>query len=126
MIDKRRQTVPGITKLGSDMSVPDGRLLDVMELYRQTLAEGGFEYATWGHIGDNHLHVNILPRDMAEHARGKELFLRWAREVTAMGGAVSAEHGVGKLKAPFLTVMAGDCLLYTSNICEAGTCSEGQ
>ena len=108
LIDKRRQTVPGITKLGSDMSVPDGRLLDVMELYRQTLAEGGFEYATWGHIGDNHLHVNILPRDMAEHARGKELFLRWAREVTAMGGAVSAEHGVGKLKAPFLTVMAGE------------------
>ena len=24
-----------------------------------------------------------------------------------MGGAVSAEHGVGKLKAPFLTVMYG-------------------
>lgn len=108
LIDQRRRTSPGITKLGSDMSVPNGRLLDVMELYRSTLAAEGFEYATWGHIGDNHLHVNILPRDMAEHARGKALFLRWAQEVTRMGGAVSAEHGVGKLKAPFLTVMAGE------------------
>ena len=45
-------------------------------MYRRTLAEDGFEYASWGHIGDNHIHVNILPRDMEEHARAKELFRR--------------------------------------------------
>ena len=31
----------------------------------------------------------------------------WAAEAARMGGAVSAEHGVGKLKAPFLEVMYG-------------------
>ncbi len=107
MIDERKRNHPGITKMGSDMSVPNGRLLEVTQMYRRTLAEEGFEYASWGHIGDNHIHVNILPRDMEEHARAKELFRRWADTVSRMGGAVSAEHGVGKLKAPFLTIMYG-------------------
>ena len=107
LIDERRRTDPTITKLGSDMSVPDEHLADVIELYRRTLAEAGLESAAWGHIGDNHLHVNILPRDAADYARGGELFAAWAARVTAMGGAVSAEHGVGKLKAGFLEIMYG-------------------
>lgn len=108
LIDERRRTDPAITKLGSDMSVPDERLHDVMRLYRETLAEAGLESAAWGHIGDNHLHVNVLPRDMDDYRRGKELFGAWAREVVAMGGAVSAEHGVGKLKRDFLKTMYGE------------------
>lgn len=108
LIDERRRTDPAITKLGSDMAVPDDRLHDVMALYRETLAEAGLESATWGHIGNNHLHVNVLPRNAADHARGKELFCRWACAVTDMGGAVSAEHGVGKIKRDFLAVMYGE------------------
>ena len=107
LIDRRRRTAPAITKLGSDMSVPDDRLHDVVALYRRTLAEAGLESATWGHIGNNHLHVNVLPRDERDYAAGKELFRSWAREVTAMGGAVSAEHGVGKIKRDFLLTMYG-------------------
>ena len=79
-----------------------------MALYRSTLAEARLESAAWGHIGDNHLHVHILPRTRAEFAQGKELFRRWAHEVTAMGGAVSAEHGVGKIKRDFLEIMYGE------------------
>ena len=107
LIDERRRTDPTITKLGSDMSVPDERLHDVFALYRRTLAEAGLESAAWGHIGNNHIHVNVLPRDAADHKAGGELFAGWASEVTAMGGAVSAEHGVGKLKAGFLATMYG-------------------
>ena len=44
---------------------------------------------------------------MEEYHRGKALFTGWASQVTAMGGAVSAEHGVGKLKASFLPIMFG-------------------
>ena len=107
LIDERRRTNPAITKLGSDMSVPDERLHDVIELYRTTLAEAGLQSAAWGHIGNNHLHVNVLPRDDADFAAGKELFCSWAAEVTRMGGAVSAEHGVGKIKRGFLETMYG-------------------
>ncbi len=107
LIDERRRTDPSITKLGSDMSVPNEHLHDVFALYRRTLAEAGLESAAWGHIGNNHIHVNVLPRNAADHKAGGELFASWAGEVTAMGGAVSAEHGVGKLKAGFLATMYG-------------------
>lgn len=108
LIDERRRTDARITKLGSDMSVPDDRLRDVIELYRTGLAEAGLESAAWGHIGNNHLHVNVLPRSMADYEAGKELFGAWAAQVSAMGGAVSAEHGVGKLKRGFLVAMYGE------------------
>ena len=108
LIDERRRTPPSITQLGSDMSVPDDRLADVIAHYRQTIAAAGLESAAWGHIGNNHLHVNILPRNDAEYAVGKKLFAEWAQTVTDMGGAVSAEHGVGKIKRDFLTIMYGE------------------
>lgn len=44
---------------------------------------------------------------MPRNTRGARRFARWAKDVTAMGGAVSAEHGVGKLKRDFLTTMYG-------------------
>lgn len=106
-IDERRKINPIITKLGADMSAPSERLVEVVELYRAGLAEYGLVSAIWGHIGDNHLHVNILPRDIDDFKRGKELFAKWARDISEMGGSVSAEHGVGKIKAAFLEVMYG-------------------
>lgn len=108
LIDERRRSDARITKLGSDMSVPNDRLADVMKLYRAGLAEAGLESAAWGHIGNNHIHVNVLPRNMADYQAGQQLFAHWAEEVTAMGGAVSAEHGVGKIKAGFLMTMYGE------------------
>jgi D-lactate dehydrogenase (cytochrome) len=107
LIDERRKTHPQITKLGTDMSVEDKDLKRVFAMYREGLAELGLQSATWGHIGNNHVHVNILPRDMDDYRRGKELYAAWAQRVTDMGGAVSAEHGVGKLKASFLETMYG-------------------
>lgn len=108
LIDERRKVDPTITKLGSDMSVPNERLHDVVRMYRETLHAEGLQTAIWGHIGDNHLHVNVLPRDAGDYARGKGLYRRWAQTVSEMGGAVSAEHGVGKLKRDFLWAMYGE------------------
>jgi len=108
MIDTRRKAHPGITKLGTDMAVPGAYLKEAMAMYHGMLAEAGLEYAIWGHIGDNHLHVNILPQSQADYEQGKALYAQWAQRVCAWGGSVSAEHGVGKLKADTLRVMVGD------------------
>ena len=93
-----RRQYPEITKLGTDMSVPDERLRDVFSLYRRDLAHEGFLSSTFGHIGNNHLHVNIVPRDPDEYAHGKQLYTRWADQIVRMGGSVSSEHGIGKMK----------------------------
>ena len=97
-ISQIRKTHPTITKLGTDMSVPDTCLEQVFTMYREDLAKEGFQTSLFGHIGNNHLHCNILPRNEDEYERGKELYTRWAGEVVRMGGSVSAEHGIGKLK----------------------------
>ena len=66
------------------------------------------DYVMFGHIGDNHVHVNILPRSMQDYNRGKDLYLQWARKVVSVGGTVSAEHGIGKFKVALLREMLGD------------------
>jgi D-lactate dehydrogenase (cytochrome) len=108
LIDERKKTNPTITKLGTDMSVPDDKLGDIVKTYSTMLEESGLQSAIWGHIGDNHLHVNLLPNNDDDYAKGKILYGKWAQIVTEMGGAVSAEHGVGKIKSEFLTVMYGE------------------
>jgi len=107
LIAERKRHHPDLTKLGTDFSVPDDTLPDIMRLYRRDLATARLEHVIFGHIGNNHLHVNILPRDMTEYAEGKRLVRSWAEQVVAWGGSVSGEHGIGRLKKELLAVMAG-------------------
>ena len=110
-IDERRKIHPGLVKLGTDMSVPDARLADVLALYEKDLAASGLEHLIFGHIGANHLHVNVLPRHPADYDAGRALYARWAAQVIAWGGSISAEHGIGKLKRDLFRQMAGDAAL---------------
>lgn len=105
LIDERRRTTPGLTKLGTDMSVPDSELTHVMTMYNTDLTENTLQSVIFGHIGNNHVHVNILPSTQADYDLGKSLYLTWAAQIVAMKGSVSAEHGIGKIKAPFLELM---------------------
>lgn len=97
-ISRVRKRHPAITKLGTDMSVPDHCLERVFAMYREGLSREGFQSSLFGHIGNNHLHCNIFPANEDEYRRGKDLYTRWADQIVHMGGSVSAEHGIGKLK----------------------------
>jgi D-lactate dehydrogenase (cytochrome) len=105
LIGERRRAHPSIVKLGSDMSVPDDRLEDVLRLYTTALDASSLDYVIFGHIGDNHLHVNILPRDDADMAAGRALYRDFASRIVAWGGSLSAEHGIGKSKTDLLRQM---------------------
>jgi len=107
-VGERRKAYPDLTKLGTDMSVPDARLADVLSLYEPDLAATDLDHLTFGHIGANHLHVNILPQTPADYDAGKALYLRWAGSIIAWGGSISAEHGIGKLKRELFRQMVGD------------------
>ena len=104
IIGRLKRDVPSIHKVGTDMAVPQERLRDVMALYRDALAGAGLQYVIFGHIGDGHLHVNILPRSEHELEQALGLYEEFARSVAAMGGSVSAEHGIGRLKKRFLRI----------------------
>ena len=98
LIDKARQVTPRITKLGTDMCLQNGSLAEMLEMYRRGLQADGLKAAIFGHAADKHLHVNILPQDEKEFDEGRALFEGWAKKISAMGGNIVAEHGVGKIK----------------------------
>ncbi|MHA1516692.1 MAG: FAD-binding oxidoreductase, partial [Candidatus Heimdallarchaeaceae archaeon] len=108
IIAKRKSEHPAIHKLGTDMSVEHEHFREMMNIYRESLEEHNLESATWGHIGDSHVHVNILPRNLEELELGKKLYKKFAQKAVEFGGSVSAEHGIGKIKAEYLIVMYGE------------------
>ena len=95
-------------KIGTDMAVPDEKFASFLRFYKQKLNESGLDYVIFGHIGDNHLHANLLPKDAEEAARAKHLYGRFIAQAVMLGGTVSAEHGIGKLKTHYLDVMFGE------------------
>lgn len=87
----------GVLKMGSDFAVPAARNREMLAYYRQRLeTEYPGRYVIYGHIGDAHVHVNIFSGDAAP------LLEEFARHAVALGGTVSAEHGLGKRKAGYL------------------------
>ncbi len=108
IIAQRKLKYPNVHKLGTDMAVPDEHLQHILQYYRDELVTAGLNFVIFGHVGDNHLHVNILPRNEEELEQGKSLYLQFAEEVVKLKGSVSAEHGIGKLKKDFLRVMLGN------------------
>ena len=108
IIAERKKEYPEIHKLGTDMSVEDKYLKEIMKFYYDTLKEVGLEYVMWGHIGDNHVHVNILPRDINDLELGKKIYKKFAKKAVQFGGSVSAEHGIGKIKHEYLQIMYGE------------------
>ena len=89
-------------KVSTDMAVPDEAFAGLLRLYKDTLGSSGLRYTIFGHIGDNHVHVNILPRDDDEGARARALYVQFLKYAASVGGTLSAEHGVGKLKRDYL------------------------
>lgn len=105
IIAVRKKVHPGLHKLGTDLSVPDAHLLDIWQLYQYECSASGLEWLAFGHIGNNHLHINILPRNEQEVEAGLALYARFAQKAIQFGGSVSAEHGIGKLKRKFFALM---------------------
>jgi D-lactate dehydrogenase (cytochrome) len=95
-------------KVGTDMAVSDQHFAHILKFYRDTLAKYNLNYVIFGHIGDNHLHVNILPKDAEEMQKAKFAYGRFIAQSLMLNGTISAEHGIGKLKKHYLYVMFGE------------------
>ena len=95
-------------KIGTDMAVPDEKFPGFLRFYKQTLDASGIDYVIFGHIGDCHLHANLLPKNDAEAEKARHIYGRCIAQAVMLGGCVSAEHGIGKLKAKYLNAMMGE------------------
>ena len=95
----------GFVVLATDYAVPLERNRDILSLYRSVLTQNfGDKFVMFGHIGDAHVHTEVLPETDREWKRATEIAVDLAKEVVAMGGTVGAEHGLGKRKAHLLSI----------------------
>jgi FAD/FMN-containing dehydrogenase len=87
-----------------DVSLPISRLAE-FEAGIDALvdrAHPGCDVHVFGHLGDGNLHVNVLGVDGSGGADWTRVEDTILRRVVELGGSISAEHGIGRMKAPWL------------------------
>ena len=97
----------GFQKVSTDLAVPLGKSPEMLKFYKKSLNESSLRHFIFGHIGDAHLHVNMLPKDEKDYEKAKRLQLEFVKKSVSLGGTVSAEHGIGKQKKDFLKILYG-------------------
>ncbi len=90
-----------------DTVVPRAELPKLLQIVKRIGKEYGFHSVCYGHAGDGNLHVNIVKADMSDDdwknklPEGiRELF----KEVVAMGGTISGEHGIGLVQKNYMDI----------------------
>ncbi|MBM2813341.1 MAG: FAD/FMN-containing dehydrogenase [Ignavibacteria bacterium] len=94
-------------KLGTDIAVPDVHFQESYQFVKQEIQKLQIPYVIFGHIGNCHLHTNIFIKDEEERKRAYEFYDAYIEHSLKLGGTVSAEHGIGKLKKKYLNKMFG-------------------
>jgi len=95
-------------KLGTDFAVPPDELKNFYFRIKENVVSSGLDYVIYGHFGDSHIHLNMLPKNSEEFDNAKKLYSEMCNYAIEKGGTFSAEHGVGKNKTDFLIKMYGE------------------
>ncbi len=92
-----------------DCTVPVDSLLQYIEMTDSIFKDFGFEYASWGHIGDANFHIRpILNFEMeGERAKLAHLVIAMYKMVGKLGGSATGEHNDGIMSTPFLNLTYG-------------------
>ena len=103
-----REGIPAANRLvGSisshDISVPLSAIPEFIAKGREVIAQiGDFRINCFGHLGDGNLHYNVFPqtgKSRDDHLAERDQIKTAVHDLAhAMGGSVSAEHGIGRLK----------------------------
>ncbi|MGJ8687668.1 MAG: FAD-binding oxidoreductase [Spongiibacteraceae bacterium] len=102
------ETISQWTPYKNDISTIISRVPDFLNAVETlvTAEYPNFEIIWFGHIGDGNLHLNILkPDDLPKEeffAQCNKVSTEVSHIVQKFGGSISAEHGVGLLKKPYL------------------------
>jgi glycolate oxidase len=109
----RRLAFHSMERLGvarmEDVGVPLGRVSELLVEIERIAAEQGLTIATFGHVGDGNLHPNvILERDDPDgEAKLQATTDALYRAAIALGGTVTAEHGIGLTRRAYLESQVG-------------------
>jgi glycolate oxidase len=93
-----------------DVGVPRARVTELLRAIDRITAAHGVRCATFGHVGDGNLHPNLIfdrddpAAEALTHSVRDEIFAA----ALALGGTVTAEHGIGAARRDWLPIQRGD------------------
>ena len=94
-----KATKTGGHKISTDWAVPHNRLHRLFEYFEEIKGPlGDMMVIRYGHLGSGHPHFNFIARDKEEALVAQKIDDLMAEKAVALGGCVSAEHGIGKMK----------------------------
>ncbi len=108
------ETISRWTPYKNDISSTVSKVPELLAAVDDVVHENypDWEVVWYGHIGDGNLHLNILKPENLQieefKARCNEVSTDIFDAIKRLGGSVSAEHGVGTLKAPYLGYSKSD------------------
>lgn len=108
LIGINKKSNPNIRKISSDTSVPPHNFIKLYNYYTKILKSEELTFVVFGHLGDYHLHFNIIPQNEQELKKALFTYKRMMKKAIELEGTVSAEHGIGKLKKEYLKKMYGE------------------
>jgi D-lactate dehydrogenase (cytochrome) len=97
-----------ITKVGTDIAVPDNKFIEFYKWICHEVEKTDLDFVLYGHFGNSHIHLNMLPKDQKEHHLAKTFYALICEKAISLHGTISAEHGIGKLKREYLLKMFGE------------------
>ena len=109
----RRYAIPAVEAKGSllleDVGVPLPALADLVAGVAKIAAEADLTISVIAHAGDGNTHPLIVynPADAAMTARAEKAFGDIMDLAVGLGGTITGEHGVGRLKKPWLAGQLG-------------------
>ena len=87
-----------IFKLSMDFKLQDSMLEDIVNRNVEILKKSSVEYFVFGHIGENHLQLNLLPNNVDEFQYAKNILADMCEYNIKNGGTNFVENGVGKTR----------------------------
>ncbi|CAN5161949.1 FAD-linked oxidase C-terminal domain-containing protein [soil metagenome] len=109
----RRFAIPAVEAKGSllleDVGVPLSALADLVAGIEKLAADSGLMISVIAHACDGNTHPLIVynPADAAETERANRAFGDIMDLAVSLGGTITGEHGVGRLKKPWLAGYLG-------------------
>lgn len=101
-------TLRNLKKVGTDTAVPVNQFNSFYNWMQKKVKQANLNYVIYGHFGNCHPHLNMLPKDEEEYKKAKEIYASICEEAVRLGGTISAEHGIGKSKRDYLLKMYGE------------------
>jgi len=111
LVATRRAALPAVERHGrvliEDIAVPRSRLAETVAAIKAIAAGTGVRIFVFAHVGDGILHPIVLA-DSAPPSQVERAAAAIFDQALAVGGTLTAEHGVGTLKRPWLAAELGE------------------